>query len=174
MKLKNLLEEILLEYRDKLYAFLKADLIGVPEYIIRDFFYKGFKHSKNFTTPGTEDNIYYNRYKTIDWDYKKDFPIRMDMFDPISKERLEKRIGGDMGKHQAPNDELRHEKQKELLQTKGLTEPIILFISADDPDKYSLGEGWHRVIQLFKANPKGFKYPNVYIGRYPDQDFIDF
>ena len=96
----------------------------------------------------------------------------MDMFDKVTRERLEKRLGGDIGNHQAPDDELRHERQKQLMQTKGITEPIILFISADEPDKYSLGEGWHRVIQLFKMNPKGFAYPNVYVGRYPDQDYI--
>ena len=172
MKLRNVIENMLLEYRDKFYAFLKKDLPHVPEYIIRDFFYKGFRYSTTFNVPGTTDFFYYNRYKTIEWNYNKDFPIQMDMFDKITRERLEKRLGGDIGNHQAPNDELRHERQKQLIQTKGITEPIILFISADEPDKYSLGEGWHRVIQLFKMNPKGFTYPNVYVGRYPDQDYI--
>lgn len=174
MKLRNIIENILLEYRDKFYAFLKADMPDVPEYIIRDFFYKSFRYSTTFNVPGTTDHFYYNRYKTIEWAYKKNFPIHMDMFDQATVSRLEERIGGDMGNHHAPNDEIRHDRQKQLIQTVGITEPIILYISANQEDKYELGEGWHRIIQLFKMNPKGFNYPNVYIGRYPDQDYIDF
>ena len=44
------------------------------------------------------------------------------------------------------------ETQKELLQSKGISEePIILFKTKNG--KYELVEGWHRIIQLFILYP---------------------
>jgi hypothetical protein len=54
-------------------------------------------------------------------------------------------------------------KQKELIIKNGLpTEPIIIL---DLNGTYELIEGWHRTIQLFSLFPKGFEYPNVYVGK---------
>jgi hypothetical protein len=50
---------------------------------------------------------------------------------------------------------------KELIAKEIPKEPIILIKNGN---KYELLEGWHRTIQLFEKYPKGFVYPQVYIG----------
>ena len=69
----------------------------------------------------------------------------MDMFTPRDREILEKRISGEI-KDYVPNDELRHQIQKQKMETSGLNEPIIL-TKYPETDKYNMDEGWHRVIQ---------------------------
>ena len=71
-------------------------------------------------------------------------------------------IGGEV-RQDVDKDTERHETQKDLLQSKGVSEePIILFKTKDG--KYELGEGWHRTTQTFIQFPDGFIQPNVYIG----------
>ena len=86
----------------------------------------------------------------------------MDIFSDKTKQELEERISG-MLRKDVENDEERHQNQKELLLTRGISkEPIILFKTKDG--RYNLGEGWHRTVQTFIAFPDGFIQPNVYIG----------
>ena len=157
------------EVRDKFYEYLRKDNPNVPPYIIMDVFYKTMKdHSDEWFTPGTDANNYYvNVLQKYKWKLEKDFPITMNIFDQETQSRLQERIdllsqGVDM--EHVPKDMERHEKQKELLQSRGLpTEPIVMAKSPDEPGKYGLWEGWHRTIQAFIKYPNGFKYPNVYI-----------
>jgi hypothetical protein len=86
----------------------------------------------------------------------------MDIFGDKTKKELEERIGG-LIRPDVENDITRHENQKELLSSRGISEePIILFKTKDG--KYELGEGWHRTTQTFIQFPDGFIQPNVYIG----------
>ena len=86
----------------------------------------------------------------------------MDIITDKTKKELESRIKGEV-RHDVDKDTERHETQKELLQSKGISEePIILFKNRDG--KYELGEGWHRTTQTFTQFPDGFIQTNVYIG----------
>jgi hypothetical protein len=157
------------EIRDKFYEFLRKDNPNVPPYIVNDVFYKTMKnHEDEWFTPGTDANDYYvNVLQKYEWELKKNFPITMDMFDEESQERLKERIemfAKGSGEEHIPKDIERHQKQQELLQSRGLpTEPIVIAVSPDEPGKYGLWEGWHRTIQAFIKYPEGFRYPNVYI-----------
>jgi len=157
------------EIRDKFYEFLRKDNPDIPAYILMDVFYKTMKdYADEWFTPGTDANDYYeNVLKKYNWELKKNYPITMDMFDQHTKDTLKERLQNikkGVGAEYVPKDSERHQKQKELIQVRGLsTEPIVITESPDEPGKYGLWEGWHRTIQAFIKYPQGFIYPNVYI-----------
>jgi hypothetical protein len=98
----------------------------------------------------------------IEWEYRKDFPITMDIFSDKSQKELRERIGG-LLRPDVDRDEERHRAQNKLLKSRGISkEPIILFQTKDG--RYDLGEGWHRTVQSFTMFPEGFIQPNVYVG----------
>ena len=144
------------EVREGMLNYLRERLPKVPEYVIKDFFYKAKDMEKN------KIERFIKLWSNIDWVLLKDMTITMDMFTPRDREILEKRISGEI-KDYVPNDELRHQIQKQKMETSGLNEPIIL-TKYPETDKYNMDEGWHRVIQSFIKNPEGFNYPNVYVG----------
>lgn len=144
------------EAREGLLRYLRERLPKVPEYVIKDFFYKAKDYDKD------KLDGFIKLWSDIDWVLHKDMTITLDMFIPRDKEILEKRISGEI-KDYVTNDELRHQIQKQKLESSGLSEPIIL-TKYPESDKYHMDEGWHRVIQSFIRNPEGFDYPNVYVG----------
>ena len=147
----------LMEIRKPLLNYLKTKLTNTPDYIIQDLFYKNLKG-------GSQEDIdnFVNEFKNVKWELKTNFPISYDIFDDRTVKKLREREGGSKNPDQVPNDEERHQKQKELILKKGLPkEPIILIKTGN---KYELVEGWHRTIQLLTIFPEGYKYPNVYIG----------
>jgi hypothetical protein len=150
---------ILTEKREGWYNYLREKLPNVPEYVLKDWIYRKvdrFKDYESFINWVDEFIV------DIEWEYQKDFPISMDIFSDKTKQELEERISG-MLRKDVENDEKRHQNQKELLLTRGISkEPIILFKTKDG--RYNLGEGWHRTVQTFIAFPDGFIQPNVYIG----------
>jgi hypothetical protein len=91
----------------------------------------------------------------------------MEMFDKNTQDRLNERIDNLKKGIEAdwiPKDMERHQKQQELMQSRGLSqEPIVIVESPEEYNKYTLWEGWHRTIQAFIKYPDGFRYPNVYI-----------
>jgi hypothetical protein len=88
--------------------------------------------------------------------------MTMDIFSEKSQNELKERING-LVRSDVERDVERHQAQKELLKSRGISEePIILFKTKDG--KYDLGEGWHRTVQSFTMYPEGFIQPNVYIG----------
>jgi hypothetical protein len=149
---------VVTEIRQGLLNYLKRQLPNFPDYVIRDWVYK---FNKDGSAEGIQDWID-SQLKDMEWELQKDFPISMDIFTDKTKKELESRIGGEI-RQDVGKDTERHKTQKELLQSKGISEePIILFKTKDG--KYELGEGWHRTTQTFLQFPDGFIQPNVYIG----------
>ena len=150
------------EIRDKFLKFLIDDNPNVPEYVIKDLFYPSFKD--NPQSIYNDNNDWYDVLQEWEWELHKDVRITMDMFDEHSKNRFRERLESEEDIH-VPNDKKRHAKQRELILQRGIPqEPIIIGHSEDEPGKYGMWEGWHRLTQLFKIYPEGFIYPNVYIG----------
>jgi hypothetical protein len=153
---------IVTETRQGMFNWLKEKLPNTPEYVIRDWVYKMIKQSDDVNTYEGITEWIDEYVKDIEWEFQKDFPISMDIFTDKTKKELESRIQGEV-RQDVDKDTERHETQKELLQSKGISEePIILFKTKDG--KYELGEGWHRTTQTFIQYPDGFIQPNVYIG----------
>lgn len=164
-ELKQLIkEEILNEIRKSFMNYLKEKLPNTPEYVVQDWFYKSNKGS---TQKDIDELI--NKYKDVKWELKKNFKINYKMFNNETQKRLKEREGG-KEKKGLEGDLERHQTQAYLIKTDGNkvttpTEPIIIL---DLNGKYELVEGWHRTIQIFKLLPKGFEYPNVWIGKATD------
>jgi hypothetical protein len=153
---------IVTETRQGMFNWLKEKLPNTPEYVIRDWVYKMIKQSDDVNTYEGITEWIDEYVKDVEWEFQKDFPISMDIFTDKTKKELESRIQGEV-RQDVDKDTERHETQKELLQSKGISEePIILFKTKNG--KYELGEGWHRTTQTFIQFPDGFIQPNVYIG----------
>ena len=148
------------ESRNSWYNFLKKKLPKVPEYVLKDWIYtkiNDYEDYQSFINWLDEWQIV-----DLEWEYKKDFPMTMDIFSEKTQKELKERING-LIKSTVDRDEERHKNQKELLKSRGISkEPITLFKYKDG--KYDLGEGWHRTVQNFKMYPEGYIQPNVYIG----------
>jgi hypothetical protein len=150
---------VITEVRKGWYNLLREKLPNFPEYVLKDWIYRKVDDYKDY-------ELFLNWVDEflvdIEWEYEKNFPMTMDIFTDNTKNQLEVRMGGTIISH-VDKDLERHEKQKEILQSKGISEePIILFRTKDG--KYELGEGWHRTTQTFIQHPDGFIQPNVYIG----------
>jgi predicted nucleotidyltransferase len=147
------------ESRNGWYNFLKKKLPKVPEYVLKDWIYTKINDYKDYQS---FINWLDEWIVGLEWEYKKDFPMTMDIFSEKTQKELKERING-LIKSTVDRDEERHKNQKELLKSRGISkEPIILFKYEDG--KYDLGEGWHRTVQNFKMYPEGYIQPNVYIG----------
>ena len=153
---------LVVETRQGLFRWLVEKLPNTPEYVIRDWIYKMIQNSDDVNTKENIIDWIDEWVKDLEWEHQKDFPITMDIFTDNTKKQLESRIQGEV-RQDVDKDTERHETQKELLQSKGVSkEPIILFKTKNG--KYELGEGWHRTTQTFIQYPDGFIQPNVYIG----------
>jgi len=136
---------------------LQNQFLNTPSYVVYDWFYK---NNKNESQEVIDELIV--KYKNIEWTLKKNFPISLNILSQETKKLLKKRDGGKQFRN-LKGDAERHQTQKKLIIKNGLpTEAIIIL---DQNGKYELVEGWHRIIQLFILYPKGFKYPNVYVGK---------
>jgi hypothetical protein len=141
--------------------YLREKLPNTPEYVVYDWFYKC---NKNETQENIEEVI--NKYKDVEWTLKENFHMNLNILSEETFKRLKQRWGGKKVKG-LDDDEERHKIQSGLIEINGNkvitpTEPIIML---DLNGKYELVEGWHRTIQIFKLSPKGFEYPNVWIGK---------
>jgi hypothetical protein len=151
--------DLLLEKREGWYRLLQEKLPHFPEYVLKDFIYRKVDDFKDYESFNNWINDW---LVNIEWEYRKDFPITMDIFIDKSQKELQERIGGFL-RPDVDRDEERHKAQNELLKSRGISkEPIILFKTKDG--RYDLGEGWHRTVQAFTMFPEGFIQPNVYIG----------
>jgi GNAT superfamily N-acetyltransferase len=144
------------ELRDRMYQYIKSIVPNWPDYVVQDWLYKG---SKTDTKDGIIEKISgAGLAPNSKWQLVPNMKFTMDMFDPITKQRLMGRAGGtsDLGMG-IPKDKERHATQAALAQQQGgvRKEPVLLIKTAKG---YELLEGWHRTIQHF------VKYPNGYTG----------
>lgn len=150
---------LLTEKREGWYRLLQNKLPHFPEYVLKDWIYRKVEDNKDYQSfiNWVDDFLV-----GIEWEYQKDFPMTMDIFNETTQNEMKERISG-LVRSDVDRDQERHQSQKEILQTRGISkEPIILFRTENG--KYQLGEGWHRTVQAFIAFPEGFTQPNVYIG----------
>jgi hypothetical protein len=151
------------EYRDRLLQYVKSLLPNYPEYVLKDWLVPNKGDFSNLPDTDLKNGIM-EKLKlagltpnTI-WQLVPNMQFTMDMFEPMTKQRLVGRAGGnsDMGLD-VPRDKERHATQAALAQQQGgvRKEPVLL-IKTDKG--YELLEGWHRTIQHFA------KYPNGYTG----------
>jgi GNAT superfamily N-acetyltransferase len=156
-------QEFLYEYRDRLLQYVKSLLPTWPEYVLKDWLVPNKGDFSNL--PDTElKNGVMEKIKgaglSVDtkWQLVPNMKFTMDMFEPLTTQRLIGRSGGhsDMGLN-VPRDKERHATQAALAQQQGgvRKEPVLLIKTAKG---YELLEGWHRTIQHFA------KYPNGYTG----------
>jgi hypothetical protein len=152
------------EYRDRLLQYVKSLLPNFPEYVLKDWLVPNKGDFSNL--PDTElKNGIMEKLKgagltpNTKWQLVPNMQFTMDMFEPMSKQRLIGRAGGnsDMGLD-VPRDKERHATQAALAQQQGgvRKEPVLL-IKTDKG--YELLEGWHRTIQHFAKYPDGYTGP---------------
>ena len=182
-KIKKTYKELAIEFKktkdekvyNELYAKMRPGLWSYVNNIVKDPHVADDIVSTTLTTVYLKIEQYNEDYQITTWAYRiaynecigwiryRNRKVSMNIFTDKTKKELKTRIRGkirqDVGK-----DTERHEIQKSLLKSKGISEePIILFKTKDG--KYELGEGWHRTTQTFIEFPDGFIQPNVYIGR---------
>jgi hypothetical protein len=149
--------EQITELRDRMYQYIKSIVPAWPDYVVQDWLYKGGKTD-------TKDNIIEKisgagLTPNSKWQLVPNMKFTMDMFDPMTKQRLVGRAGGtsDLGMG-IPKDKERHATQAALAQQQGgvRKEPVLLIKTAKG---YELLEGWHRTIQHFAKYPEGYTGP---------------
>ena len=152
------------EYRNRLLQYVKSLLPTWPEYVLKDWLVPNKGDFSNLP-PDALKNSVMEKVKgagltpNSKWQLVPDMKFTMDMFDPMTKQRLIGRAGGssDMGLG-VPKDKERHATQAALAQQQGgvRKEPVLLIKTAKG---YELLEGWHRTIQHFHKFPDGYTGP---------------
>ena len=152
------------EYRDRLLQYVKSLLPNYPEYVLKDWLVPNKGDFSNLPDTDLKNGIM-EKLKlagltpNTKWQLVPNMQFTMDMFEPMSKQRLIGRAGGnsDMGLD-VPRDKERHATQAALAQQQGgvRKEPVLL-IKTDKG--YELLEGWHRTIQHFAKYPDGYTGP---------------
>jgi hypothetical protein len=170
--------EFLVEYRDRMYQYIRSIVPTWPEYIVKDWLYanqaKPFGRQSNIT-PADRSFATLRAFipkmladigLTVDtkWQLVPNMKFTMDMWEPKTKQRLIARAGGKstelVPSTMAPNmkDAERHATQASLAKQQGgiRKEPVIIIKT---PQGYELLEGWHRTIQHFAKYPDGYAGP---------------
>ena len=157
-------QEFIVEYRNRLLQYVKSLLPTWPEYVLKDWLVPNKGNFSNLP-PDALKNSVMEKVKgagltpNSKWQLVPDMKFTMDMFDPMTKQRLVGRAGGtsDLGMG-IPRDKERHATQAALAQQQGgvRKEPVLLIKTAKG---YELLEGWHRTIQHFHKFPDGYTGP---------------
>ena len=156
--------EFLIEYRYRLFQYVKSLLPTWPEYILKDWLVPNKGDFTNLPADAVKNGIM-EKLKgaglsvNTKWQLVPNMKFTMDMFDPMTKQRLVGRAGGtsDLGMG-IPRDKERHATQAALAQQQGgvRKEPVLLIKTSEG---YELLEGWHRTIQHFARYPEGYTGP---------------
>ena len=168
------IKELLVEYRDRMYQYIKSIVPTWPDYIVKDWLYanlaKGETYNKekgwSFETIGKDiPKILNDMGLSVNttWQLVPNVKFNMDMWEPKTLKRLQARAGGsatstDPMVHIPARDAERHATQAALAQQQGgvRKEPVIIIKT---PQGYELLEGWHRTIQHFVQYPDGYVGP---------------
>jgi len=165
------------EYRDRLLQYVKSLLPTWPDYVLKDWLVPNKGDFSNLPTDALKNGVMEKVQgagltPNSKWQLVPDMKFTMDMFDPMTKQRLIGRAGGssDLGMG-IPKDKERHATQAALAQQQGgvRKEPVLLIKSANG---YELLEGWHRTIQHFHKFPDGYTGP-AYIAVAQGQQGVD-
>ena len=152
------------EYRDRLLQYVKSLLPTWPDYVLKDWLVPNKGDFSNLPADVVKTGIMEKLQGaglTVNtkWQLVPDMKFTMDMFDPMTKQRLIGRAGGhsDLGLG-IPRDKERHATQAALAKQQGgvRKEPVLLIKT---PRGYELLEGWHRTIQHFASYPDGYVGP---------------
>jgi hypothetical protein len=152
------------EYRDRLLQYVKSLLPSWPEYVLKDWLVPNKGDFSNLPADALKNSVMEKVQgagltANSKWQLVPNMKFTMDMFDPMTKQRLIGRAGGtsDLGMG-IPKDKERHATQAALAQQQGgvRKEPVLLIKTAKG---YELLEGWHRTIQHFVKYPEGYTGP---------------
>ena len=157
-----------------MYQYIRSIVPTWPEYVVQDWLYKGRGKNKNYNVKQHYSGMEASQAirneiiemitdaglspNTNPWQLVPNMKFTMDMFQPLTKQKLIGRAGGtsDLGMG-IPKDKERHATQAALIQKSGVSkEPAILIKT---PQGYELLEGWHRTIQHFARYPDGYVGP---------------
>jgi hypothetical protein len=156
--------EFITEYRDRLLQYVKSLLPTWPDYVLKDWLVPNKGDFSNLPTDALKNAVMEKVQgagltPNSKWQLVPNMKFTMDMFDPMTKQRLVGRAGGtsDLGMG-IPKDKERHATQAALAQQQGgvRKEPVLLIKTAKG---YELLEGWHRTIQHFAKYPQGYTGP---------------
>jgi len=148
------------EYRDRLLQYVKSLLPTWPDYVLKDFIVPNKGDFSNLPVDAIKNEVMEKVQRVglttnSKWQLVPNMKFTLDMFDPMTKQRLVGRAGGksDLGLG-IPKDKERHATQAALAQQQGgvRKEPVLLIKTANG---YELLEGWHRTIQHFVNYPEG-------------------
>ena len=156
--------EFIVEYRDRLLQYVKSLLPTWPDYVLKDWLVPNKGNFSNLPADALKNSVM-EKVKLAGlkpdtkWQLVPNMKFTMDMFNPMTTQRLIGRAGGhsDMGL-EVPRDKERHATQAALAQQQGgvRKEPVLLIKTVNG---YELLEGWHRTIQHFHKYPDGYTGP---------------
>jgi hypothetical protein len=159
----------IVEYRDRMYQYLKGILPTWPDYVVKDWLYANFARGAtqgpgySFKTIGQDiPRILQDMGLSANtkWQMVPNMQFTPDMWEPRTASKLKARAGGAQpaGVHVPAKDAERHATQAALAKQQGgiRKEPVIIIKTSQG---YELVEGWHRTIQHFAMYPQGYTGP---------------
>lgn len=156
-------DEELSETREGALDWLKRYLSNWPEYVLRDWLYRGLtakEHNPPEHPKDVIDRILASEGMSAQtqWKLIPDFEFKLKKLHPDTQRRINIRAGGSANPMNVPKDAERHTTQAALAQQQGgvRKEPVIGKMT---PQGFELIEGWHRTIQHFKQFPDGYRGP---------------
>jgi len=153
--------ESLDETRQGAYGWLKTYLPNWPEYVLRDWIYRGLtKHDPNENPKEVVDRMLAGEGMSAQtqWKLIPNFEFKLEKLHPDTQRRIKMRAGGSANPMNVPKDAERHATQAALAKQQGgvRKEPVIGKMTAQG---FELIEGWHRTIQHFNQFPAGYQGP---------------
>ena len=151
----------LTETREGALNWLKSYLPNWPEYVLRDWLYRGLtKHDPGENPKEVVDRSLAGEGMSAQtqWKLIPNFEFKIEKLHPDTQRRINIRAGGSANPMKVPKDAERHATQATLAQQQGgvRKEPVIGKMT---PQGFELIEGWHRTIQHFKQFPDGYSGP---------------
>ena len=151
------------ETREGAFNWLKSYLPNWPEYVLRDWLYRGLtakEHNPPENPKEVIDRILASEGMSAQtqWKLIPNFEFNVEKLHPDTQRRIQIRAGGSANPMNVPKDAERHATQAALAQQQGgvRKEPVIGKMT---PQGFELIEGWHRTIQHFKQFPNGYRGP---------------
>lgn len=151
------LMDIISEVRQGVMRTLSKELVGWPEYVIRDMVYSRIESEKDLVDKLEIIRDLNDQVKGDTWKLHNKMMLKYDMLADRTKEFMEKREFGSKNPFLVPRDKERSDNAERAIREKGIENlpPIIMF--RDTGGKLELVEGWHRTMAAFRLYPDGFK-----------------